>query len=529
MLSQLVSFKVTRPSLWPFFLTSACLYYTCAFLLVFFIFHQYKSWKRLAHIPGPKAAHFSILWLLNHGWNGNLFPCMTAAGKKFGSLVRIGPNLLLCSDPDELRRLSGTRSPYTKGPAYDAGRVTDTEPHVASQRDPAKHKRLRAKMGPAYSMDVQPTIDQNVATLVDLIDRKYAAEPMLTRCTRANPEHALPAKTMDFGQKMDFYSIDTLCDFAFGENVGLLKSDSDVGDLTRFSDNSIRKVTMGGLIPWVSNMRFKWPFKYVMPQEKSIAGFEYLLRFATDVVDRRMNHDAKPKNDMMQGFFKAGMTRNQLMQQVYIHMIAGTDTTSKWARMTMLCLLTCPPAYIALQREIDAGFSSGQLSSPVATDAELRRLGYLDAVLCEALRKFPPSVSPSKLSPSVVDTVCGTPVPGGTQIGANIPGVMLSESVFGADAECFRPERWLEAAQEPDGQSLGRMKSTLDLVFGAGKFHCVGTTIAFMEVRKLFAELMRRFDFSVVKNEQPLRVESFAIMVVHDFQVRVTRRVMESK
>jgi hypothetical protein len=54
----------------------------------------------------------------------------------------------VCKDPDELKRISGIRSRYTKGPAYSGTRVTDGD-HVVSQRDPAKHKALRAKMGPA--------------------------------------------------------------------------------------------------------------------------------------------------------------------------------------------------------------------------------------------------------------------------------------------------------------------------------------------------------------------------------------------
>jgi hypothetical protein len=115
---------------------------------------EYQSWRRLSHIPGPRAAHFTILWLLRHAWIGNLFPSMVDAGNKYGDLVRIGPNLLLCSDPDELRRISGVRSKYTKGPAYDAGRVTEGDPHVASQRDPIKHKALKAKMGTAVSRNV---------------------------------------------------------------------------------------------------------------------------------------------------------------------------------------------------------------------------------------------------------------------------------------------------------------------------------------------------------------------------------------
>lgn len=190
----------------------------------------------------------------------------------------------------------------------------------------------------------------------------------------------------------------------------------------------------------------------------------------------------------------------------------------------MLCLLTCPPAYMALQQEIDAATASGTLSYPTATDAESRSLQYLDAVMREAMRIHPPSVSPSKLSPTTPDTVCGMMVPPGTQVGANVPGVLRSQSVFGPDADCFRPERWIEAAEEEDDSRLNRMRSTLDLVFGAGKFQCMGKGIAYMEVRKLFVELMRRFDFAIVDSKRPLHVESLAIMVVHDFNVRITRR-----
>lgn len=162
----------------------------------------------------------------------------------------------------------------------------------------------------------------------------------------------------------------------------------------------------------------------------------------------------------------------------------------------MLCLLTSPPAYLSLQREIDAASNSGDLSFPIATDAEARALPYLDAVLREAIRLHPPSISPSKLSPmrpreekGGVDMVCGFQVPGGTQIGANIPGLLRSKTIFGPDAESFRPERWLATADGMTEDRLRRMETTLDLVFGAGKFQCIGKAIAWMETRKLFVEV----------------------------------------
>jgi cytochrome P450 len=294
---------------------------------------------------------------------------------------------------------------------------------------------------------------------------------------------------MDFGQKMHFYALDCLGKFAFGEPFGFLESDEDVGRMTQINDLSLRMVTAAGLVPWLSSLRSKWPIRYMLPKEGDKVGFGILFGYAKELVDRRTAPTAKPENDMMQAFIKSGMSRDELMQQVYIHIIAGSDTTSNWSRMVMLSLLTNPPAYMALQKELDTATATGRLNYPVATDAEARQLPYLEAVLCEAMRMHPPSVSPSKLSPMETDTVCGFEVPGGTQVGANVPGVLMSEAVYGPDANCFRPERWLEAAAEKDGSRLSRMKSSLDLVFGAGKFSCMGKAIAYMVVRKLFVEV----------------------------------------
>jgi hypothetical protein len=37
--------------------------------------------------------------------------------------------------------------------------------------------------------------------------------------------------------------------------------------------------------------------------------------------------------------------------------------------------------------------------------------------------------------------------------------------------------------------------------------------------------LFRRFDFAIINSKKPLHIESLAIMVVHDFNVRITRRL----
>jgi hypothetical protein len=52
--------------------------------LLFILTSYYRSWKRLAHVPGPAAAHLSILWLLRRTWRKELVPCLIEAGKTYG-------------------------------------------------------------------------------------------------------------------------------------------------------------------------------------------------------------------------------------------------------------------------------------------------------------------------------------------------------------------------------------------------------------------------------------------------------------
>lgn len=172
--------------------------------------------------------------------------------------------------------------------------------------------------------------------------------------------------------------------------------------------------------------------------------------------------------------------------------IAGSDTTATAIRMTLLSLISTPAAFAALRRELDAAAAAGRLSSPVR-DAEAKSLPYLQAVIREGLRLYPPSTGlVSKQVPPGGDTIHGYFLPGGTQVGENVCSIGRDRDVFGPDAHHFRPERWIEAAEEADGERYKEMLATVDLVFGYGKFYCMGRTIALMELNKVFVEVSRR-------------------------------------
>lgn len=108
------------------------------------------------------------------------------------------------------------------------------------------------------------------------------------------------------------------------------------------------------------------------------------------------------------------------------------------------------------------------------------------AVVYEGMRMRPGAVGAfPKIVPPQGETVQGTFLPGGTVIAMNIPSLLRSKDIFGADPEIFRPERWLEVPREDRLD----MEREVEMMFGSGRWMCAGKPIAFMELFKTFFEV----------------------------------------
>ena len=66
--------------------------------------------------------------------------------------MRIGPNDLVTNDAELLRKMWAVRSPYRKGPFYQAVRFDPTKDNLISMRDDEAHNTLRAKMATGVSL-----------------------------------------------------------------------------------------------------------------------------------------------------------------------------------------------------------------------------------------------------------------------------------------------------------------------------------------------------------------------------------------
>ncbi|KAK7396413.1 hypothetical protein VNO78_17406 [Psophocarpus tetragonolobus] len=123
---------------------------------------------------------------------------------------------------------------------------------------------------------------------------------------------------------------------------------------------------------------------------------------------------------------------------------------------------------------------------------EVKDMVYTHAALCESMKLYPPVPMDSK--EAVDDDVLedGTMVKKGTLVSYHVYAMGRLESIWGEDWEEFKPERWLEKVESGKWKFVGRDSFTYP-VFQAGPRMCLGKEMAFMQMQRVVAGIMRRF------------------------------------
>jgi cytochrome P450 len=168
---------------------------------------------------------------------------------------------------------------------------------------------------------------------------------------------------------------------------------------------------------------------------------------------------------------------------------AGSDTSSNAIAATLFFLLKNPDKLAKLRAELE---SVPDITTPIPVYSQISKLPYLHAVIKEGIRLFPPLTHPiERLVPAGSAEIVGTFLPQGTSVGCLQLAMHLNPKVFGADAETFRPERWLEASAEQL-----RVMEVAHIGFGRGRRVCIGQHIAMMEIKKVLGTVVLGYEVS---------------------------------
>jgi cytochrome P450 len=328
-------------------------------------------------------------------------------------------------------------------------------------------------------LELEGTVDMYIEKLIHLIRSKYLSTPGF-------------AVSFDLGLKVQYLALDVINGVGLGESLGNLDADTDQCDYIKSLEAGVKFGIVASALGLLPIMQTSWIARLFAPSEKDGMGFGRVMRHARTRIEARLNQDTDQRSDMLASFVRHGLGTEELVGEALLQLIAGCDTTSTAIRSILLYLLTHPRVYAKLQAAIDAAVADGK-APPVPgiiSDAEAKSLPYLQACIKEGMRVHPPTAGLFPKIPDGGDTVMvdGKPVflPGGTNVSYAAYAVLLDKRVYGEDADEFRPERWL---LEKDEEKLALMHRTHDLIFGYGRYQCLGRPIALMEMYKTVFEV----------------------------------------
>ena len=77
-----------------------------------------------------------------------------------------------------------------------------------------------------------------------------------------------------------------------------------------------------------------------------------------------------------------------------------------------------------------------------------------------------------------------------------------NKTIFGKDADIYRPERWLRCEDESEVDYEARLKKMkdADFTFGSGNRICVGRNMATVELHKVTSTLISRYEVSNLRD-----------------------------
>ncbi|KAH9954761.1 cytochrome P450 [Russula dissimulans] len=193
------------------------------------------------------------------------------------------------------------------------------------------------------------------------------------------------------------------------------------------------------------------------------------------------------------------MDDSEILSQIPTFLIAGHETTSTAVSWTLFAL-SCHPA---VQAKLRSELRTCQTDSP--TMDQLQALPYLEGVVREALRLYPPVPSTNRMAVHDAEIPLQKPfkdkhgvlrstirVSKGDMMSIPIRLLNRSTEIWGEDANEFRPERWEDLPEAVNG--LPGVYGHL-MTFTAGAHACIGFRFSVMEIKALLFTLARRFEF----------------------------------
>ena len=410
----------------------------------------------LRHVPGPKLAAISDLWLIGKLYRlqkcGTIHSCFA----KYGPIVRIGPKKVALNSIEIIKPVYGVGTRYVKSSWYETWALSGRQ-NVFTIIDPKAHANRRRITTQLMShnnlVKYLPAVNQHVASFVRLCGRKKK-----------------------FGERLDFLvlyrylALDILSSATFGKNFQLLETGQD----HPFSDDldaCVAVLPIRGYAPaWLWNWIKLFPSKR---WQHLLGGEQRIFDYSHEVVKE---HETTPPSDPPTVVKKyldhreddgSVLPYDIIIGEIANLFFAGTDTTSNTLSFITWELASQPRIQTRLFEELKFHLTKDEVPALEG----VQTWPYLNAVIKEGLRKY--AAAPSHLErvvPPGGATFHGYHLPAGTIVGTQIYSMHRNEKCF-PNPEQFLPERWM-----PENETEDMRRHYMP--FGLGSRVCMGQYVS---------------------------------------------------
>ncbi|KAJ0426711.1 cytochrome P450 [Aspergillus carlsbadensis] len=474
--------------------------------------YLFRSYTRLSHIPGPFLASWTNL--VRRGWvtTGKAHLIHTDLHRRYGKVVRAGPNSVFVSDPKAIPLIYRFSEPFQKSEFYDAlmpyvhGKPIDD---VFATRSEATHRAMKQPIAAIYSMSNLVSFEPYVQSTIEYF------------FTRLDELYVRTGETCDFALWLHLFAADVMGEITFSKRLGFLETGGDMEGVMRENWAFFTGAAPITQMPWLDYLHKRNPLLPSSAKPNPVMAFG-LARIQERLQLSEKHPDRVNGRDFLARFIEARERNPKLGDDVIAtwansNIQAGSDTTAILLNALFYHLLKNPPSLHKLVAEIDAAAANSTLS-PLTTWKESRALPYLDACVKEAARLHPPISLPlERVVPRQGMEVSGVHIPGGTRIAMNPWVVHRDPEVFGRDAEEWRPERWLD-------ENEGKVLYNSLLTFGGGHRSCLGKNISYLEVYKLVPSVLQRYEIELADPNAEWHVENRWFAMPSRFYVKLKAR-----
>lgn len=202
----------------------------------------------------------------------------------------------------------------------------------------------------------------------------------------------------------------------------------------------------------------------------------------------------------------SALSPQEVHDQIITLLLAGHETTALSLSYALMLLGWNPAVVKRAQEELDRVVGDRDV-----TLEDLRKLTYLNQIIQESLRMYPPAAITVRQA-AQEDTIAGYTIPVGAQVIVPIWGLHHDERYWDRPY-AFDPDRWTRE------QNDERPRYSF-LPFGGGNRVCVGEQFARMEMQVVLATLLQRFNprtlidtpphlnlLVTMRPETPIRIE----------------------